>query len=139
MKNKGLMISTLIITAIIFGCFACPKDVSAAEGAGSYIEQSAHMNAEMELYVRRTRRSVKAKWYPPTNSFGKDATIMLTIDRDGQLVDSKIVKSSSDEAFDKALEKAAKEAKYQPLPKIFPYKTAEISLEFGMQRRSVTK
>ena len=139
MKKKNLINLCVLSVMILFGCFACPTPANAANNADNYIEQSAHMNANMEFYIRNTRRCVKAKWYPPSNSFEKEATVVLTIDRQGQLVDSKITQSSSDTAFDESIIKASKEAKYEPLPKEFPYDKAEIELSFGMQRRSVSK
>lgn len=139
MKKKNLINLCLFSAMLLFGCFACPPQSDAVESADNYIEQSANMNIDMEFYIRKTRRSVKAKWYPPTKSLGKEATVVLTVDRKGQLLDSKITKSSEDKAFDESIIKAANVTKYEPLPKEFPYEKAEIEMAFGIHRRSISK
>ncbi len=139
MKKKNLISLGILSAMLLFGCFACPTPADAENNADNYIEQSEHMNVNMEFYIRKARRNVKGKWYPPSASFEKEATVVLTIDRQGQLVECKITQSSNDAAFDESIIKAAKEAKFEPLPKEFPYDKANIELSFGMQRRSVSK
>lgn len=143
MKKRDLMnkkiLSVLIVSAFTLCGYGISQNIVSAADAGSYIEQSANMNTDMELYIRSARKSIKANWYPPVSAFENEATITVTLNRKGELQKCVISNSSSDKAFDESIIEAAKKATYKPLPKNFPYDSADLTLSFGMQRRSISK
>lgn len=141
MKNKMLISGIVLLGILSCGCLVQNTCVASelTETQLSSIDLANVNNTEMERYIRLARRSIKNYWYPPTSSFENSAVLGLTIDRKGQLLNCAILKSSQDEGFDNSLLEAAKKAKYAPLPKDFIEDAVDLSLEFGMQRRHVTK
>ena len=138
MKNKILINGILIVSILTFGCFIQDKCFASDDSLTS-LEQAEVNDSEMEQYIKLVRRSIKNNWYPPTSSFENSAILGLTIDRKGNLVKCSIIGSSQNEGFDDSLIEAAKKAKYMPLPKDFIEDMVDLSLEFGMQRHSVSK
>ena len=95
--------------------------------------------AVMNDYVAVLRRKIKNNWYPPASSFENSATLMLTIDKEGKLINAKIVKSSENEGFDNSLIEASQKVKYPPLPEIVNQDCVDVLMDFNMQRRHITK
>lgn len=102
-------------------------------------EQAVGVNDNIEQYIAQTRRKIKNNWYPPTASLGNSATIVLTIDREGHLLDCRLSNPSPDEGFNESLIKAAKKAAYSPLPDELPYKNVDIDLDFSMEKKHISK
>ena len=138
MKNKILINGLVLLSILACGCFIQGSCI-ATETQGPSLEFADVNNTEMEQYTRLAWKSIKNNWYPPTSSFEKSAILGITVDRQGKLVKCSIIKSSEDENFDNSLIEAAKKAKYMPLPKNFIEDKVDLSLEFGMQRRSIKK
>ena len=125
------------MTVLFFGisgnCFTKAEQINSTPNSFSTV------NMDMEDYVALTRRRVKNNWYPPTNAFENAATIVLTIDQNGQLLNCRLSAPSPSEEFNESLIKAAKMTKYAPLPKKYMGKSVDIDLDFSMQRRSISK
>ena len=119
MKKKNSMIKFLTIAIMLSGVvFASDANVD---------------------YIAQVRKSIKSNWYPPVKSFENKATLVVTIDKDGQLTNCYIAETSSDEGFDNSLIEAAKKSKYRPIPVNYPAKSVSLALTFAMQRHTVTK
>ena len=133
---KNLM-TILLMTVLFFGisgnCFTKAEQINSTPNSFSTV------NMDMEDYVALTRRRIKNNWYPPTDAFENAATIVLTIDKDGQLLNCRISAPSESKSFDDSLINAAKITKYAPLPKKYLGKTVDIDLDFNMQRRTISK
>lgn len=128
----------LFITLILFG-FTANINSFAAERPKLTYEQLTKKYAGMEQYAINTRRSIKNNWYPPTASFENAATIVLTINKEGQLENCYLSSPSPDEGFNEALINAAKKTKYAPLPEEVKEDSVDLDMEFSMQRRTIFK
>ena len=136
-KMKNITLKTLVFAMIMTGgCYAYADTLNMAD---TTIKQSIELPSDIDEYIRATRRSIKDKWYPPAASFENNATIVLSIDRKGQLLNCYLSEKSPDEGFNNSLIEAAKKAVYLPLPDKIGGNSVEISLSFGMQRRHVSK
>ncbi len=136
---KKLFIIGLIATAFI-GCgIVQAEQVAAQNQKYNSSQQYQAANEDMELYVIHTRRAIKNNWYPSTSSFEHTATLGLLIDPEGKLINCQILQSSSDNDFDNSLIEAAKKTVYSPLPKSYRGDKANIVLDFGMHRHTISK
>ena len=137
LKPKNILTSCLILFGIL-GCYCLTQNISYADdGANDYkIEQITWHNVDIAPYVRQTRRRIKNNWYPPTTSFEHTATITLTINKNGELLNCVVSDPSPDEGFNNSLIEAAQKTKYSPLPSKIREDSIDISLEFSMQRRN---
>lgn len=93
----------------------------------------------MDDYIAQSRRRIKNNWYPPTSSFENAATILVTLNKKGKLLDCKILSSSNNDGFDESLIKAVKKTKFSPLPDEFKGDSVDIDFTFNMERRHITK
>ena len=140
MKKKNLikvLAVMMIFSGIAFADNSAPANK--IENNQVIIEENSAMSADIADYIAQVRRAVKSNWYPPVASFENKATLVVTIDKEGRLVKSYILESSSDEGFDNSLIEASKKAKYKPLPANFLRKSASLALTFEMHRRHITK
>ena len=128
-----------LIVLLACGCMI-PNYCIAADNITSTklsLEQITQKYSSMEQYVAQTRRKVKNNWYPPVNSFENTATIVLKINKNGELLDSYISIPSPSEAFNESLLKAAQMTKYSPLPDEVTEDSLDIDLSFKMERRHI--
>ena len=137
-KIKNITLKTLALAVIISGgCYVYADTAKTGNTADINIKQSIELPSDIDEYIRATRRSIKDKWYPPAASFENSATLIVSIDRDGKLLNCYLSEKSPNEGFNNSLIEAAKKAKYLPLPNKISGQSIEISLSFGMQRRHV--
>ena len=137
MRNLKKLVTYLFMTILFFGISECC--IVNADQANYAKNSFSSVAMDMEDYVALTKRKVKNNWYPPTDAFENTATIVLTINRDGQLEKCYLSAPSPSEAFNDSLIKAAQKTTYSPLPKKYLGKTVDIDLDFGMQRRTISK
>ena len=131
---KKLFFVLLILCSCIIGssCYASQKPKLT-------YEQLTKQYPSIEQYAVNTRRSIKDNWYPPVASFENTATIILTINKEGKLVDCYLSEPSPDEGFNNSLIQAAKKSVYAPLPTEVKEDCVNIDMEFSMQRRTISK
>lgn len=141
MKTKNLIIKTLAVMMIFSGVvYAYSKETQKqVDNSQVIIEENSSVSPDMEDYIAHARKSIKSNWYPPVSSFENKATLVVTIDKNGQLTNCYIAESSSDKAFDESLIEAAKKSVYKPIPEQYSAKSASIALTFAMQRRHISK
>ncbi len=141
MKNiSKITLKTLILAVVMSSCCLVYADTKQTTNVADInINQSIALPSDIDEYIRATRRSIKDKWYPPAASFENNATLVVSIDRQGQLLNCYLSEKSPDEGFNNSLIEAAKKAKYLPLPNKIGGQSVELSLSFGMQRRHVEK
>ncbi len=139
MKNFKCSVIIAIIAAFAICGLYTQSTCFASDNTNSNYQQTSDKNLDMEQYVRLTRKRIKMNWYPPTSSFENTATISLTVNREGKLVDCHLSIPSKDEGFNNSLIEAAKKTTYSPLPKEFPGNSAVLDLDFSMQRRTISK
>lgn len=140
MKKKSLIIKSLVVMMLFGGvAFADNAIIKNSNNNQVIIEENSAISPDLADYISQVRRAIKSNWYPPVASFENKATLVVTIDKEGQLVKSYILESSSDDGFDNSLIEASKKAKFKPLPAVFPAKSASLALTFEMHRRHITK
>ena len=141
MKKKISIIKFLTVAIMLSGVvFASDANVpNQIDDKKVIIQENSAMSPDLEDYIAQVRKSIKSNWYPPVKSFENMATLVVTIDKDGQLTNCYIAETSSDEGFDNSLIEAAKKSKYRPIPTNYPAKSVSLALTFAMQRHTVTK
>lgn len=144
MKTKIYSINLILIAMLFCGTsvsFVSAEDFNRLDVRPGYSVDKAEVvePSPMEDYVAKSRKKIKNNWYPPAASFENRASIAVTIDKEGQLVDCVMTESSNDEEFDKSLINAVKKAKFSPLPREVKDDKVTIDFTFNMQRRTITK
>ena len=131
-----LIILTLVLAS---GCFNnCCYAVYNNPSHLTY-EQLTQEYPSMADYIAQTRKRIKNNWYPPVQSFENSATIILTINKKGELVNCYLSAPSPDEGFNNSLIEAAKKSRFSPLPDEVKGDSIDIDLMFNMQRRHISK
>ena len=102
-------------------------------------EQLTARYPAMGEYAVTARRNIKNNWYPPVDSFENTATIVLTVNKEGKLIDCQMTAPSPSESFNESLINAAKKTNYAPLPAEVKEDSVNIDMEFSMQRRRIFK
>jgi len=136
-RIKNLLIVLTLVLAS--GCFI--NCCYAAYNNPSHLtyEQLTQEYPSMADYIAQTRKKIKNNWYPPVQSFENSATIVLTISKNGELINCYLSDPSPDEGFNDSLIDAAKKSRFSPLPDEVKGNSVDIDLMFNMQRRHISK
>ena len=135
---KTIILSSLCILTILTSCLITQIPCKADEVTVTpYYEKITKQYPSMEEYVTQTRSKIKDNWYPSSKSFEKSATLLLTLNKDGRLLNAYISNTSGDESFDNSLIVAAQKTKFSPLPSDVNEENVSIDMQFKMQRRSI--
>jgi len=124
---------------ILCSCFIYNNCIAADNTPKLTFEQLTAKYPSMEQYTDIARKDIKDNWYPPVNSFENTATIVLTINKEGKLIDCEMNIPSPNEEFNESLINAAKKTNYAPLPSEVKEDVVNIDMEFSMQRRKIFK
>jgi len=101
-------------------------------------KKNAKPNAEQQLpeyaksptysaYMADLQRRIKRAWFPPKAAETRQTKVTFTVQKNGQMTDLAVSKSSGLQIVDNAAKKAVENAApYRPLPDTFP---SEIKLE----------
>ena len=135
---KTIILSGLCALTIMSGCLITQTSCRADEVTLTpYFEKITKQYPSMEEYVIQTRSKIKDNWYPSSKAFEKSATLVLTLNKDGRLLNTYISNTSGDESFDNSLIVAAQKTKFSPLPSEVQEESVSIDMQFNMQRRSI--
>lgn len=138
LKIKKITLSVFFALALTSACFPVYNSCFADElSLTPYYEKITKQYPSMEEYIAQARKNVKNNWYPSSKSFEKSATIVLTIKKDGELLNSYISSSSGDNSFDASLLEAASKTKFSPLPEDVKENSVDIDMLFQMQKRNL--
>ncbi len=138
LKIKKIGLSVFLALALSTGCFLIYNSCYADEvSLTPYYEKITKQYPSMEEYIAQARKNVKNNWYPSSKSFEKSATIVLTLNKDGELLNSYISASSGDNSFDASLLEAAGKTKFLPLPQEVKENSVDIDMLFQMQKRNL--
>lgn len=135
LKIKNITIGIILILSVF--CYINHSSIASEGNVKLTYEQLTEQYPGMEQYITETRKNIKGNWYPPVKSFENKATIILTIDKEGKLLNCYMSEPSPDEGFNNSLIKAAKKTKYLPLPNEVKENSLDIDLSFNMQRRHI--
>ena len=135
-----LIAATMILSAVSSISFAENVFIEDADNIKTTNNQEV-VNLDktpvMEEYIAKSRRKIKNNWYPPTASFENTATILVSLDKSGKLINCAILVSSGDEGFDNSLIKAVEKTKFSPLPDEIKDDSVNIDYTFNMQKRHI--
>ena len=136
MKNFKiyLIALTIILTGVVYNTAPC---YSETENQEISVKQTA--KEDMEDYIALTRKKIKNNWYPPTDQFENFATLVVKINKKGELESCKLAAPSPSEGFNNSLIEAANKTKFSPLPESYKRPSVELGFDFGMQRHTVSK
>ena len=139
-RVKNITTGGIILLSTLL-CACCIPNLSYAseDAIDTSLEQISVINSDVEQYIRHTRRKINNNWYPPTSSFENEATMVVTIDKDGKLLKCCLTEPSPSEGFNNSLIEAASKTTYSPLPKGIKGDSLDLSMKFSMQRRHVSK
>ena len=147
MNNIKIFSITIIAAAVMLGNFSCNCIASDCVAGETCEEKHDYTQEEviidktpaMQDYIATSRRKIKNNWYPPTSSFENTATIIVTLNKNGKLIDCVMAVPSNDEGFDNSLIKAVKKTKFAPLPDEVTEEYLDIDFTFNMQKRQINK
>ena len=95
---KKILIKGMILTAVLtYGYLDLNYCMAADNTYTITYEQLTRKYPSMEQYATNVRRKIKNNWYPPTDTFENEATILLNINKNGELVDVNVLASSQNE------------------------------------------
>ena len=135
---KTIILSGLCTLSILTSCLFVQTSCKADDvSVTPYFEKITQQYPSMEEYVSQAKSKIKDNWYPSSKSFEKSATIVLTLNKEGRLLNAYISNTSGDESFDNSLIVAAQKTKFSPLPNEVKEESTSIDMQFKMQRRSI--
>lgn len=86
---------------------------------------------DMELYIDNLNKTIKRLWNAPKSNYSKTAQFLLEIDKEGNLVNTELSKSSGDAVFDRtALNTIKMAAPFAKLPEDYNLPTLIITYNF---------
>ena len=94
-------------------------------------EVTVRQNIDFGPYMRDLQRRIKMNWNPPKGNESKQVVVLFKIAKSGQLLSSKVTKSSGDTATDQAaLNAIMLTAPFRPLPADFAEQSIDIQFTF---------
>ena len=92
---------------------------------------SNEKDVDFKPYMNELQRKIKLNWSPPKGNESKNVIVLFKISKDGQLLSSKIQKTSGSFAVDRAALKAVQlAAPFKPLPINFNEESIDIQFSF---------
>jgi outer membrane biosynthesis protein TonB len=79
--------------------------------------QSASTGQEVNKYLARIQGQIYDSFYPPLNTQGQNAKVLLRLDADGHVLDFKIISYSGSDIFDAEVDRLKKRISSQMFPK----------------------
>jgi|GEM_PF-6076215 len=103
-----------------------------------HISDSPYAEKLFYVYMENLQKKIKANWYPVKDYGNKRIVVMFKVDRNGKLLNLKILKSSNNQKQDKiALEAVKKSAPFDPLPAKYKEKDVDIQFTFDYKPASI--
>lgn len=108
------------------------EDVQKIEKKNSHkMKPKKQSDVDFAPYMRNLQKQIKANWNPPKQEESKSVVVLFTINRDGTLGKSSILKSSGSEDMDNtALETLKNSAPFEPLPENYKGKSVDVQFTF---------
>lgn len=84
-----------------------------------------------DIYMTNLQDKIKSNWNPPKSKESKNVILLFKVDRNGNVLKTKILKSSNNTLIDtSAIEALKKSEPLEPLPKAFKGKDIDIQFNF---------
>ena len=120
---------SFLFLLLLFIAPAFSEDTKEDKTRGFQITEEEKNLPEWSDYMYNLELQIRSNWTPPVNCTSKNAVVLFTIAHNGELISSKIGKSSNSKDFDeKALDIIQKLAPFEPLPE--KYKGESIVIDY---------
>ena len=93
-------------------------------------------------YMEKLQKKIKSKWHPPKGYKTASTVVFFQIDRQGNILNTKVIKSSDIQGYDEAAIKAIKKASpFEPLPAEYKGKTVDVqfNLDYNVYKKQLQK
>lgn len=142
MKKNLFVCLICLFCLFIAGCAAAHNPVSASrpEDAAALFETNIG-EPDFNTYMRNLQTKVKENWEPPKGTKSTRVVLLFKVDKKGNILNPKVLKSGGEEYDKAALEAVKKSSPFEPLPKEYKGKTVEVqfSLDYNVWNRSAGK
>ena len=128
MRNIFVTALPFIFTALALASLAQP-----VEAAGPDLKTYPSSDFTDQAYLQKMHKQVGLSWKRPPMppSAGSKAVVIVTILRDGSLLDTRLHMKSGSDAWDASAMAAVKNAApFEPLPKSYPRTSVEVHFHF---------
>lgn len=123
---------SFLFLLLLFITPAFSEDADENKTRGFQITEKEKNLPEWSDYMYNLELQIRSNWAPPQNCTSKSAVVLFTISHSGELISSKIGKSSGSEEFDeKALDIIQKLAPFEPLPEKYNGESIVIDYTFS--------
>ena len=124
-----------LVTALpfILTALALVLLAQAVEAAGPDLKTYPSSDFTDQTYLQKMHKQVGLSWKRPETppKAGSKAVVIVTILRDGSLLDTKLHMKSGSDAWDaSAIAAVKKAAPFEPLPKSYPRTSVEVHFHF---------
>ncbi len=91
----------------------------------------ASTDVDFGPYMRELQRRIKLNWQPPKEKVSQSVVTIFSIDKSGELLNERILKSSGNEEYDNiALQTLRSSAPFRPLPAKFTGNKVDVQFTF---------
>lgn len=87
----------------------------------------------LSIYIGKIVKKIQSNWSYPEGKGGKEAIVIVKIDRSGKIVDLFFEKKSGDSLFDSSVYRAVKfSSPFAPLPEVWKHDYMELGIRFRL-------
>lgn len=131
--KKKILISVLLAFCLISGIYGCvAQDMPAVKKQTPAAENKNSTAApDFGPYMREVQRKVKSNWNPPQGNTYARTVVLFSVERDGKIINPKVISSSGIKGYDEAALEAIKASSpARPLPAA--YKGPKVDIQFTL-------
>lgn len=133
-RKQGVITLVILLLLLPFFLYAEYKLKLNNNQSRSYRASKHQHNAKepyFDLYMTNLQDKMKSHWDPPKGEKSSNVVLLFKVDRNGNVLKNRILKSSNNTAIDNsALEALKKSEPLEPLPKEFKGKNIDIQFNF---------
>lgn len=116
MKKFGVIVTIVVFVWCLLSGVAFANDI---------------IQPDFGAYMKDLQRQMKYNWNPPKADENSHAVVLFSINKDGQLLKSKLIKSSGNPEYDKAALKTLELTQpFKPLPQEFTGQSVDVQFTF---------
>jgi len=133
-QKQGNIILVIFLLLLPFFMYAEYKLKLNNNQNNSYKSAKHQHNSEepyFDVYMTNLQDKIKSNWNPTEVKESRNVILLFKVDRSGNVLKTKILKSSNDPAIDmSAIEALKKSEPFEPLPKEFKGKDVDVQFNF---------
>lgn len=133
-RKQGTIILAILLLLLPFFMYAEYK-LKLSDNQNKSYKSAKHQHNSKEpyfdTYMTNLQDKIKGNWNPPKAKDSNNVVLLFKVDRNGNVLKAKVLKSSNNTAVDKsALEALRKSEPLEPLPKEFKGKNVDVQFNF---------